>query len=302
MIHTRDAIKGSNQEIDQRERKTAIIIVTYNRVPNLENLRSCLNYVDYIFIIDNGSKCEVIENLKIFASDCEGRIFLHFNKTNLGLSTTINAAVELFYKYGIYWFYIFDQDAIVDKMLFSETRKIWDQCKAAKWNVGIVVPIVGDQEVLLGQNLKLKRHISRINSAITSGIFTNLDIFKEIGGFDESYFVYGVDIDFTLRVRRKGYEIFRINTIYLIQSFGNPISDDSSQFKLFVKLSKIYSLLNIRLNMVNSYHSIGYGYSQKLLNVQLDTSRQINRKYKRIVAEIYRLGQKYISPLLRKGY
>lgn len=301
MSDTRNTVKAGIQNTEQSEQKTAIVIVTFNRIPNLENLSSCLNYVDYIFIIDNGSKREVVENLKIFASEHNPRIFLQFNETNLGISRPINVTVKSFERYGIYWFYIFDQDAVVDTSFFLETREVWNHCKKKGKKVGIVVPIVGDQEILFGQNLNLKRHTSTIGSAITSGIFTNLDIFKEIGGFDESFFVYGADIDFTLRIRRKGYEICRINKIYLIQSFGDPRIINDAKSKLFFKLSKINSLLTIRLNMVNSYHSIGYEYSRKRLNVQLDTSRQINRKYGRMIAEVYRLVQKYVSPLLRRG-
>ena len=282
-------------------KKSAVIIVTYKSIPDLDRLILCLKYVDYIFISDNGSNSEIIQKLKIFKSKNSARIFLLLNKKNYGLSKPLNYAVKYLEKHGVYWFYIFDQDAIVDNEYYSEAVSVWNQCENDHRKVGMVVPIVGNQVNLLGQKLNLKNYVSNIASAITSGIFTNIDILRAVGGFDESFFVYGADIDFTLRVRKAGYKICRINRIYIVQSYGVSVVDNRMKSRIFFKLNNINSVLNIRLNAINSYQTISYLYNNESLNSQIDTSRRINRKYGRYIAELYRLIQKFLSPVLRGG-
>ncbi len=299
---TKAKVKVSNLYEDEltNKLKTAVIIITYNKVPSFELLNTCLSYVDYIFITDNGSGEEVIEKLKNVESEFNHKIVLQLNRMNLGLSRSINVIVDQFKKYDVYWFYIFDQDSIVDYRFFLEAKEVWNSCLHNGEKIGLVVPIVGDQNSQLGQRLNIKRTVSTISSAITSGIFTNIEVFKEVGGFDESFFVYGADIDFTIKVRRKGYKICRLNKIYVVQTYGNLVKNDTLFSKLFFKLSKINSLFNLKLNMVNAYHSVPYGYKKDLLIIQFDTTRIINRKYNRILPEVYRLIQKYLSPLFRR--
>lgn len=290
---------NNNHSVTLNVKKSAVIIITYKRVPDLNLINFSLNHVDYVFISDNASDKEVIDNLKLIKSRNSERIFLKLNKENFGLSKPLNEAVEYLAKIGVYWFYIFDQDAIVDDRYFSEAINVWDMCEKKGMKVGMIVPIVGNQINLLGHNLRGKYYISRIRSAITSGIFTNIDIFKSIGGFDETFFVYGVDIDFTIRIYKAGYLICRINIIFIVQSYGQSVIDNRIRTKIFFKLNSINSLLNIKLNLINSYQTVSYKYSNESLNSQLNTSRIINRRYRRIMAELYRLVQKYISPLLR---
>lgn len=289
------------QNTNNNEKKTAIIVITYNKIPDLIFLNSCLCYVDYIFITDNGSSLEIVDTLRAFASKHGKRINLTLNKTNLGLSLPINDLVKEFQNYGIYWFYIFDQDAIADFDLFSEVKKAWNYCKLRHIRIGIVVPLVGDKQKTLGANLNLKRYISIIGSAITSGIFTNVDVFNAAGGFDQFFFAYGADIDFTIRVRRMGYKICRLNRLYIVQNYGEAVNIYTLRSRIFFKINQIISLVNLRLNMINAYHSKGYLYNSESLEIQLETSRFINRKYMRIYAEFNRLIQKYVSPILRRG-
>jgi|GEM_PF-1806550 len=283
------------------ERRRAIIIVTYNKVPNLGILEKSLKFIDYIFIIDNNSIDEVAGKLRYFASVHRERVFLRENNKNLGLAIPINDTVESFSKLGVSFFYIFDQDATFDLQYFSESETIWNECLKKGIKVGLVVPIIGDQESLLGERLNIKKKTSYISSAITSGMMTSVEVFKEVGGFNPHFFVYGVDIDFSQRLIKKGFKICRINKIYIIQYFGEPVEITTLKSKVFFELSRINSIFTLRFNMINAYHSQGYTYSADRIDLQLDSSREINRMYCRMVPELYRLVQKYLTHRQRKN-
>lgn len=289
----------SEIEIKTISPKTAIIIITYNQVPNFAKLREYLNYVDYIFITDNGSEKYILNSLVNFSNEFRGRISLLLNNKNYGLSKPINDIVRHFNNYGIFWFYILDQDSIAHNQLFLESPKAWKECERKGINVGMIVPIVGDQANQLGTKFHITKNTSYIRSAITSGIYTNIKIFNLIGGFDEHFFVYGADIDFTIRARKNKFRICRLNYIYLIQNYGEIKDTFKLIPKIFFKLSNMSSLVNVKLGAINAYHSVIYDYSNQKIEVQINTSREINRKYKRYFSELYRLFQKYFSSIIR---
>jgi GT2 family glycosyltransferase len=68
---------------------------------------------------------------------------------------------------------------------------------------------------------KLASHeISRLKGSIAWGLGASMiirsDIMKRLGGFDESFFVYGEDQDLCLRIRKAGYEIGYIDTAIVV--------------------------------------------------------------------------------------
>lgn len=71
---------------------------------------------------------------------------------------------------------------------------------------------------------------------ITSGNFLSLEIFQEIGGFNEELFIDYVDTEFCQRVRRVGKAICYLPGYALDHEIGNPI-----QFSLF---GKTYQAMN----------------------------------------------------------
>ncbi|MHB1440736.1 MAG: glycosyltransferase family protein [Cuniculiplasma sp.] len=301
MNKIKDEMKNGSNYHAYNEKKSALIMVTYNEVPKFDCLRLSLKYVDYVFIIDNNSRFEVVESIRDFVSHHSDKIFLQVNLENLGLSIPINSTVRSFREKNIFWFYVIDQDAIFDARFFEESLRALRYCLLCEINLGIVVPIVGDKIVLLGENLNIKKKYSFIRSAITSGIMTNVNIFESVGGFDESLFVYGTDIDFTIRVHKSGHKICRINKVLIVQQYGVPLKIITLRSKIFFKMNKINSLINLRFNAINSFISGGYYYrSDKILD-QIESNRLINRRYRRIIAEIYRLIQKYATHRVHGG-
>ena len=56
--------------------------------------------------------------------------------------------------------------------------------------------------------------------AITSGNLVNMKIYNAVGGYNEEYFIDCIDFDFSLRVRRAGYKIFKDPAALLFHELG----------------------------------------------------------------------------------
>ena len=68
---------------------------------------------------------------------------------------------------------------------------------------------------------KLASHeISRLKGSIAwvlgASMIIRSDIMKNLGGFDETFFIYGEDQDLCLRIRKAGYEIGYIDTAIIV--------------------------------------------------------------------------------------
>ena len=74
--------------------KSAIITITYNKIPNLNIFEQAAEFVDYVIICDNSSDSKTILYLSDFCKAHPKFLFLK-NSTNLGISKAYNKAVAL---------------------------------------------------------------------------------------------------------------------------------------------------------------------------------------------------------------
>lgn len=61
---------------------------------------------------------------------------------------------------------------------------------------------------------------AQVDAISGSFMFMRLELFREIGGFDERFFMYGEDIDLCFRIRQKGYQIWYHPQIQIIHLKG----------------------------------------------------------------------------------
>ncbi len=61
---------------------------------------------------------------------------------------------------------------------------------------------------------------AQVDAISGSFMFMKLELFREIGGFDERFFMYGEDIDLCFRIRQKGYQIWYHPQIQIIHLKG----------------------------------------------------------------------------------
>lgn len=204
------------------------IIVTYN--PEEELLRrqntSLASQVDSIVYVDNGS--ENVEMVKEIA----GEQPLIENKKNLGLAVAQNQGIEFARQQNADFVLLFDQDSVppagfVDVLMrcYSEQRKINKVALVGpairnlirdshENDKGVVFKGISIRKVVVGE-------ATEVSYCIASGSLISMTAIEEVGGLCEEMFIDGLDVEWCLRARNKGYKIYQTKNTYLDHSLGD---------------------------------------------------------------------------------
>ncbi|MDH2899410.1 MAG: glycosyltransferase [archaeon] len=261
------------------ELKSAAIVVTYNHVPALHQFEKAIinRDIDFVIFIDNNSNAAILDELRRFSNMYKGKVVLQTNSWNLGLAKALNIGIELAKRLDCYWIYLLDHDANVSRQFFKEERNLFSQLARAGQKVGIVTCIVSNDPGYLGSKLWFRGEYAKVPHVITSGILTNLQILKENGGLDERLFVDFVDLEFTRRLTRSGYNVYRINRVLVVQDFGRTIQAISLLQRASLTLYRAYSGMMLSLGQGNVQRQIWPLYSLVRWKEMIRSSRNLRR-------------------------
>jgi hypothetical protein len=219
----------------------SVIIVNYN---GLNFVRHCLRsvlqskypYFEVLFVdnASNDGSLELVE--KLFAHD--SRLKIIKNPKNLGLGAGNNIGAK--HAKGRYLLFL-DNDTEIDANCIGEIVKVLDsnpqigagQCKLLRMSeksryqsAGIFIDsfglghIRGSGEVDKGQY----DFISSIFSAVGAALFIRAALFKELGGFDEDFFIFEEEVDLCWRVWLHGYKVVFAPKAIVYHSIGGASS------------------------------------------------------------------------------
>lgn len=195
-------------------------VVTFNPEAGrlLENIRALSSQVRRIIVFDNGSDnvAEVRQVVQQFQNT-----ELIENGENLGIAAALNrvASAAIAEKFG--WLLTLDQDSVCASNMVDTLR---DHADAS---TPLITPFILDRnKMTLAEFTRLAlpptqhfRHAAS-KGAITSGGLLNLQVWDELQGFDERFFIDCVDYDLNMRLMRAGYRIVRVNQTYLLHELG----------------------------------------------------------------------------------
>ncbi len=189
--------------------KLAGVVVLYNPSKDVkDNINSYLEFLDKLYVIDNSSD----SHEKDFND--EKMEYIHQDE-NMGIAYPLNLGCVLAIRDRFNWLLTMDQDTkfnsdvlpvLIDYIENNDTSKD-----------GIVT-------VWHESNLDVEKPKDKIDyplTEMTSGNLLNLDIYKIVGKFREDFFIDGVDIEYCLRLKKKGYRIVRFNNVFINHNLGN---------------------------------------------------------------------------------
>lgn len=243
--------------------KACVIIVTYNRVPRLDIIISSIKAkeIDGLIIIDNSNRAEVFEGVENQLDyETKAKFLFIANKKNLGISKALNLGFQNAMKLGYDYFFLLDDDASISKDFFISELTVCRDLLSKRINVGIVCPIVSNDRAQLNKHFKSSL-LSEVKNAITSGLLIRAEAIKKVGGYNEDFFLEWADIDFTLRVFRNGFKIFRINKILVAQDFGETINSRGIPSHIYGYLLSIISRIMLHENRSNDFQPKPFKYA-----------------------------------------
>ncbi len=236
---------------------TTISIVTYNSPDIFNSLKSLQSELRdskayKIVIYDNGSSEEYKKKLREF----EPFVALVFSSENKGFGHGQNAILlNSQSNYGV----IFNPDILVTKNAMDEAVQLLkenDKLAAVSPKIlnqdGTIQYLVREKLTVFDYFLryipiKFEKRLAKFECRnlpedkasiirMGSGCFMVIDIqkFKEIGGFDERFFMYFEDNDLCLRFEKKGYRILYTPFISVIHLYAKEAHKSSKMFRIFV--------------------------------------------------------------------
>ena len=224
------------------EDKVVALIIIYNNDGSvIENVHAINKTVDTIYIFDNTE--EENRNYKLIEELNKINKLIYLSEgTNRGLAYPINKVAEVAYKNRIKWLITFDQDSIAEKNMILNMREFIENYPNPS-DIAIVGPLINDGKTNFGVPASPYSYCDKI---IQSGALHNLDLFFQIGGYDNKLFIDQVDYEFCARAILHNYKIIRVHNAVL----KHNVKDDMSRTE-YIKGKKI---------IINKYTASRYYY------------------------------------------
>ena len=183
-------------------KKLTIIIISYKSEKKINNFIKKIPKDIKVIIIENSNNLELKKNIEKKYKNI--KVFI---KTNDGVAASINYAVK----------------RIKTKYLLQISPDILFNFKQLNFFFKIAKKL-NDKFSALGPrflNVESKSHrqinsnidVGSINSVHGSLMFINKKRFKEIGGFDQRFFLYFEETDYCKRASKRGLKAYQINEI-----------------------------------------------------------------------------------------
>lgn len=199
----------------------SILIVSYNTRDLIATcLDSIVNVSDSrkeIFVVDNASTDGSVELIRKFYPD----VNLIANKENRGFAAANNQALK--HSTGRYVFML-NPDAEFLSSSFKPLISYMDSHpQIGLAGIKMINPDGSAQESFSSEYPGQKYAASELSDlkgrlawVLGASMLVRSDLIKKLGGFDESFFIYGEDQDLCLRIRQMGYEIGYIDSSVLV--------------------------------------------------------------------------------------
>ena len=258
----------------------AIIIINWKKY---ELTRNCINSVEKssfknfkIILIDNESQNDFSDEI-----NKNEKIYIIKNKNNEGFARANNQGIKYSLKNGFDYVLLLNNDTVIKNNLLDSLIK-----QSNTLNQKIIQPLIlnYDGTKIWNAGGTINYFLGTFQTHNKGEIFKNFksnrvftdwftgccvliksEIFNDIGYFDDRYFAYYEDVDFSIRLKAKGYNIAMMNDSYL-QHFESASSKSINQNE--GNLSPYVHYLNVRNHILllkkysKSFNTIGVSLYQ----------------------------------------
>jgi rhamnosyltransferase len=202
-------------------RNICSLITIYN--PNIKELKNnieiMLQYSDIVYLLFNS---HIVEELQF-----DARIISLDNKKNIGLSKAINKGIKRASCDGYEYALLFDQDSCLTNENFLNLKNEIDN-ENKNHDVACIGPLLNVRNNLIITPKWAKNNnwnvltptVCSVYNIITSGMLVNIDVFLQIGGFDEKYPVDFCDYLFCWKCIYNGYKVLQSKSAYMNHEVG----------------------------------------------------------------------------------
>lgn len=202
---------------DTSARRVIAVVSTYHPGPDaIGNVARIVPQCDEVIVVDDGSGPGFREELAALAATGARVVAL---SRNSGIAAALNAglrAAELDERDVVV---TFDQDSDIGDGFVGRLVSTLDEASAAGLDVAIVAPasFAGVEQT----GSELDHGFIEALRPIQSGMLVTASSLKQLGDFDESYFIDLVDVEYYLRVREAGLASIAVEGLDLPHELGH---------------------------------------------------------------------------------
>ncbi len=282
--------------------KIYIIIVTYN---NQDSITRCMSSIlrqsnqNYqLCIIDNNSSDRTLSTIRTFLEDntsLREKTEVLENNINTGFSKAVNRGIKkALLRSDIEVLLLLNPDVSCTQDLLENGAcvfKTYENIGAAGpkilypdhkiWWIG--TKLYSDKELLFSLRYGVGEHIDKgqyfnattnelkeVDALTGCVMFIPLQIAAETGLFNEKYFMYVEDIDYSLRIKQKGYklQVFTKSTVF------HDVHDQKKNFRSLLSNGKKYKIYLTSVGLFLLEHKPFYFFIVWLLKIPLSLAFQ----------------------------
>lgn len=234
--------------------KTAAVVILYN--PDSKVLKSIESYIEQVELLFAYDNSENENSLITNELKKNPKIIYVNNNGNLGIAKVLNLAAAKAIELGYDFLLTMDQDSAAPENLVKDLLASLNKLDC----VGLISPLHSN---IYNTHEKLKNTgISKVDTIMTSGNLLKLEAYKKVGGFNESFFIDYVDIEYCLRLRSNNYNVYRCSNIVLKHNEANIAEKkifnlkfyptNNAPFRLYYKTRNLLYLKDIYKNKFSS--------------------------------------------------
>jgi rhamnosyltransferase len=231
--------------VQSRLHKVAAIIVTYH--PNMETLQELISVLiaDGILaiVVDNGGGRAALSQIQ-----AQNGLRLVDLGGNQGIGAAINVGIAHARRNGVTHVVTFDQDSRPSPGMVADLAVEFDRQASLGVKIGAVGPLFVDRR----QNPPLVHPFVRlavfgsghrycasdsdlivVDTLITSGCLTSLEVLDEVGPMNRDYFVDYTDIEWCFRAKSRGFVLLGVCWAQMTHELGHGKSRSIFGLNLF---------------------------------------------------------------------
>ncbi|MDP2304108.1 MAG: glycosyltransferase [Ignavibacteria bacterium] len=269
------------------------VVIFYNPViETITNIRTYINQVDRLYLIDN-SNTTSLSLLKDL--DYEDKIVYLPNYDNLGMGKALNIGIQHAINDNYSFVLTMDQDT---QLPFDYINRIFSAIDNFDGK-GIVT---GFHDTANKKRIENKK--KNVLTTLMSGNVLNLNSYKALGGFEEKLFIDYVDNEFCLRLNSNKYKVIVIQNILISHNLGT-IKEKKLFFKSIYTTNhsplRLYYRTRNRIFCIKKYGYIFPGFVfvqlfsfiKEVLIIIIFEKEVLNKLSKMILGFFHSLQNKY---------
>jgi GT2 family glycosyltransferase len=258
--------------------KVAIVIVNYNGYGDTHECVQSIEAVSYnkfdVIIVDNASSYNDSERLKMNFPN----VTVIESPQNLGFTGGNNIGILKAYEIGVDYIFCLNNDTIVSENILDELVGFMEENQ----EVGLVGPVTRyydnretvafaggfiDRNTGLIKFVHKNTSISGIKEEIIScnfiegaALFIRSALMKEIGGFNDSYFLTSEESELCIKIADLGYKLAVLSSCSVWHKVSKSMVAASELSCYFIFRNKLFFVANNRnrCKVADIYHIIKY--------------------------------------------